>query len=257
MTDRNTGPLHVEQTGRGPDVVLLHAGVADGRMWEPQWSSWAPRFRLTRVDLRGYGRSGPPIGSFSHASDVLEALDALGIEHALLVGASYGGLVALDLAAAHPDRVSGLVLADAPLPDHAWSAELEAFGAAEDEALEAGDLDRATEVNVDFWLPSASDEARAAIREQQRNAFELQVGREAEHTWLTDDLASRLATLDFPTLVLVGEADHDDFQRIADRIASTLPNARRATVPGAGHLPSLEQPAAFDAVVLPFLASPS
>ena len=68
---------------------------------------------------------------------------------------------------------SGLVLAGAGLPDHQWSAEIEAFGAAEDEALEAGDLDRATEVNIDFWLPSASEAVREAVRVQQRRAFEL------------------------------------------------------------------------------------
>jgi pimeloyl-ACP methyl ester carboxylesterase len=254
-TRTKVGPIHVERAGAGPDVVLLHAGVADCRMWDPQWIDWPGSRRVTRLDLRGFGRSDPPSGSFSHAADVLGVLDALGIERTLLVGASYGGLVALDLAAARPDRIDGLVLADAPLPDHTWSAELEAFGAAEDEALEAGDLDRATEVNVDFWLPSASDDARAAIREQQRNAFALQVGREAEHTWLTDDLPSRLATLDVPTLVLVGDSDQADFLAIAERLASSVPNAQRATIPGAGHLPSLEQPAAFDAVVLPFLAS--
>ena len=253
MTDRSTPRLHAEQTGSGSDVVLLHAGVADGRMWEPQWSTWASRFQLTRVDLRGYGRSGPPTGSFSHAGDVLDVLDALGIGRAHVIGASFGGLVALDLACAHPERVAGLVLADAPLPDHGWSPEVEAFGAAEDEALEAGDLDRATAVNVEFWLPSASTEVRAAIGEQQRNAFALQVGRDSETAWLTDDLPSRLATLDVPTLVVVGESDHADFRSIAERLASTLPNARHAVVPGAGHLPSLEQPAAFDAVVLPFL----
>ena len=56
-----------------------------------------------------------------------------------------------------------------------------------------------------------------------------------------------------PTLVLVGESDHGDFHEIASRLGDALPNARCATIPGAGHLPSLEQPAAVDAVVLPFL----
>jgi len=149
----------------------------------------------------------------------------------------------------------GLVLAGAALPDHTWSEEIRAFGAAEDEALEAGDLDRAAEVNVEFWVPAASEQVRAAIREQQRNAFVLQVGRDDEEELLTDDLPSRLATIDVPTLVLVGERDHADFEAIADRLVAELPRARRETIPGAGHLPSLEQPEAFDAAVLPFLAT--
>jgi pimeloyl-ACP methyl ester carboxylesterase len=180
-------------------------------------------------------------------------MDALGVDRAILVGASFGGRVVLDLAAARPERVAGVVLVDAGLPDHAWSAELQAFGAAEDEAIEAGDLDRATEVNVDFWVPSASEPVRAAIREQQRNAFALQIGTEDEEVLLTEDLPSHLASVTVPALVLVGESDYADFHAIADRLATTLPNAERATIPDAGHLPSLEQPEAFDAAVLPFL----
>ena len=254
-TRTRVGPLHVEQAGAGPDVVLVHAGVADGRMWDSQWVDWAARRRVTRLDLRGFGRSDLPEGTYSHAGDVLAVLDALGIERAALVGASLGGRVALDFAASQPDRVPGLVLADAGLPDHAWSAEIQAFGAAEDEAIEADDLDAAAEVNVDFWLPSASEPVRAAIREQQRNAFTLQVGRDDEEVLLTDDLTARLQAVDVPTLVLVGDRDYADFHAIADRLAAELPDTRRAAVSGAGHLPSLEQPDAFDAAVLPFLDS--
>lgn len=247
------GSLHVEQAGSGADVLLLHAGVADARMWDPQWVAWPDGRRVTRLDLRGFGRSPLPASSFSHAGDVLAVLDQLEIERAALVGASFGGRVALDLAASHPERVTGLVLAGAGLPDHDWSTGLEAFGAAEDEALAAGDLDRATEVNVGFWVPDAPDWVREAIREQQRTAFELQVGSTAEDVLLTDDLTTRLEEIDIPALVLVGEQDYGDFHALADRLAGALPRARRATIAGAGHLPSLERADAFDAVVLPFL----
>ena len=96
---------------------------------------------------------------------------------------------------------------------------------------------------------------RAAIREQQRTAFALQIGSDGEERLLTEDLVSHLAAVDVPALVLVGESDYPDFHALADRLATTLPRATKDTIPGAGHLPSLEQPAAFDAVVLPFLAT--
>jgi 3-oxoadipate enol-lactonase len=254
-TRARVGPTYAEQAGAGPDVVLVHAGVADSRMWDPQWVDWPSRFRVARLDLRGFGRSAPPEGVFANPEDVLAVLDALGIDRAILVGASFGGRVVLDLAASRPDRVRGLVLAGAGLPDHAWSPEIRAFGAAEDEAIEAGDLDAATEINVDFWLPRAPERMRAAIREQQRTALALQVGSDGEERLLTEDLVSHVAEVDVPTLVLVGESDHADFHALADRLAATLPRATKDTIPGAGHLPSLEQPAAFDAVVLPFLAT--
>jgi len=246
-------PLHVEHAGAGPAVVLIHAGVADSRMWDPQWAAWQTRFALTRLDLRGFGRSDRPVGSFSHAGDVLGLLDAAGIDRALVVGASFGGLVALDLAVSHPEHVAALVLADAPLPGYAWSAEMRGFFAAEDAALAAGDLDAATDLNVDFWVGSASDPVRAAIREQQLNAFRVQSDDAADDSLLTDDLPGALASLAVPSLVLAGEHDKADFRAIADHLAATLPDARRATIGGAGHLPSLERPEAFDEVVLPFL----
>jgi 3-oxoadipate enol-lactonase len=146
-----------------------------------------------------------------------------------------------------------LVLADPPLPGHPWSEEMRGFFAAEEAALEAGDLEAATEVNVEFWAGSASGAVRAAIREQQRNAFRLQAEAEADDELLTEDLPAALATLAVPALVVTGEHDKTDFRAIADRLAATLPDARRAVVANAGHLPSLEQPAAFDEIVLPFL----
>jgi 3-oxoadipate enol-lactonase len=248
----DVGPLHVEHAGAGTAVVLIHAGVADSRMWDPQWAAWQARFSLTRLDLRGFGRSGPAAGAFSHAADVVGVLDAAAIEQALVVGASFGGLVALDLAAAHPERVAGLVLADPPLPGTVWSEEMREFFAAEEEALEAGELDAAADVNVEFWLPGAGEQLRAAIREQQLNAFRLQTD-EPDDFLLTDDLRGALTTLDVPALIVTGEHDKADFQAIADLLAATLPDVRRAFVGGAGHLPSLERPEEFDTLVLPFL----
>ena len=245
--------LHVEHAGSGPPVVLIHAGVADSRMWDPQWAAWQTRFALTRLDLRGFGRSGAPVGSFSHAGDVAALLDGAGIDRAHVVGASFGGLVALDLAAARPERVTRLVLADPAFPGYPWSEEMRGFFTDEEAALEAGDLEAATDVNVHFWVGSAPRPVQEAIREQQLNAFRLQADDEPDDSLLTADLPGALAALEVPTLVLTGEHDKADFRAIADQLAATLPDARRAVVPRAGHLPSLEQPAAFDGIVLPFL----
>ena len=91
-----------------------------------------------------------------------------------------------------------------------------------------------------------------AIREQQLNAFRLQTV-EPDDSLLTEDLRGALPTLDVATLVVTGEHDKGDFQAIADLLVATLPDAQRVVVAGAGHLPSLERPADFDAAVLPFL----
>ncbi|MFL5894655.1 MAG: alpha/beta fold hydrolase, partial [Thermoleophilaceae bacterium] len=118
--------------GEGPDVVLVHAGVADLRMWDPLVAELAARVRTVRFDMRGYGRTTSQPGPFWPVADLDALLTQLAIEEATVVGASFGGLVALELAAAHPGRVGRLVLLDALLPDdHDWSEATDAFFEAE------------------------------------------------------------------------------------------------------------------------------
>jgi 3-oxoadipate enol-lactonase len=197
------------------------------------------------------------------AREVASLLDKLDVSDAGLVGASLGGRIALELTIARPDLVAALVLAGAGLPGHDWSPEVRAYGEAEDAAVVRGDLDEATEVNLRTWVdgprrsPGDVDRGvRGAIGEMQRAALELQapVWDELDHAQLVPDLADRLGDVTAPTLVLVGEEDVPDIHSIANRLAASIPGARSATIPGAAHVPNLERPGEFDALVLPFLA---
>jgi 3-oxoadipate enol-lactonase len=256
--------LYCEATGAGTPVVFIHAGIADSRMWEPQWSSFAPRHRLLRCDLAGFGRTPIARLPVTHARDVAALLDERGVVSAGVVGASLGGRVALELAVARPDLVGALVLEDAGLPGHDWSARVRAYGAAEEEAVRSGDLDAATEANLRMWVdgPRRTAEAvapgvRAAVAAMQRHAFDLQAPHWAhlDEELLVPGVAARLGEIRAPALALVGEEDVEDMHALAERFAREIPGARRVTIAGAAHLPSLEQPDAFDGHVLPFLAT--
>src|SRR5918911_2986567 len=98
-----------EVSGSGPAVGLLHEGIADSRMWVHQLPVLEPELTVVRIDQRGFGRSPLPSGRFSHVDDVVSVLDELGLERASVVGASFGGRVALELAGAHPERVERLL----------------------------------------------------------------------------------------------------------------------------------------------------
>jgi pimeloyl-ACP methyl ester carboxylesterase len=142
-----------------PSVVLLHAGVADRRMWDPQWAALGARFDVVRADLRGFGESPLPAESYRSADDVVGLLDHLGIAQAALVGASYGGRVALDVASAHHDRVQRLVLLCPSVRGMRRAAALEQFSDSEDALIAAGDVAGAVALNVRTWLgPEASEE---------------------------------------------------------------------------------------------------
>ena len=252
------GDVYLEAGGDGPAVVLVHAGICDSRMWEPQSAAYRDRFRVVRYDLRGFGRSPLSPGGFSHGADLVAVLDAHG--PASVVGVSLGGRVALEAAVARAELVERLVLVGPGLPDHDWSSEAERFDAEEAAAVARGDLDAATELNLRFWVdgprrtPDAVDsDVRELVREMQRRAFELQVGVEAEEEPLVPDFHERLAEIRVPVLLVVGDEDAADIRAIAERLARELPDARLVRIPEAAHLPSLERPAEFDALVVPFL----
>jgi pimeloyl-ACP methyl ester carboxylesterase len=253
--------LYAEVAGEGPAVVLVHEGICDSRMWEPQWEAWSRSRRLLRVDLRGFGQTPLEPGPFAHARDLIEVLEQHGFERSAVVGVSLGGRVSLEVALARPELVSALVLVAPGLPGHEWSDELRADWAEEETAFEAGDLDAAVEVSLRTWVdgprrrPEEVDPGvRARVAEMQRRVYELflPVGEDEEEL-LVENLADRLGDVRAPTLVLVGEEDQPDMHAIAQRLAREIPGARLARIPGTAHVPSMERPREFDELVLPFL----
>jgi len=255
--------LYSEVAGEGPEIVLLHEGICDSRMWDPQWETWARSHRVLRFDFRGFGRSPQEPGAYSGARDVIELLDRHGFERAALVGVSLGGRVALEVVLAQPERISALVLVGAGLPGHDWSEEMKANWEEEETALRAGNLDGAVEVCLRTWVdgprrrPEDVDpQVRARVGEMQKRAYELQLGlKEDEEELLVEDVAGRLGEIKAPTLVLAGAEDQPDIQAIADRLASEIPGARRETIANTAHVPSMERPEEFDRLVLGFVES--
>ena len=236
--------------GAGPVVVLLHAGVADLRMWDTQVEALVPTRTIVRCDLPGYGGTPARTGETGgDADDVLALLEELGIEQFALVGASYGGYVALQIASAVPHRVERLILlaaaADLIEPDEA----LREVWREERTLIEGGDLAGATDLMVDTWLgPEASDDSRKLMRTMQRHAFELQAaaGPHGENRELPVDLDR----ITMPVTVVVGSHDLSFFRATARALAAGLPQADHVELPWAGHLPSLERPVETARLVL-------
>ncbi|WP_327676781.1 alpha/beta fold hydrolase [Streptomyces sp. NBC_00467] len=245
--------LSHDVAGDGPVLVLLHSGVCDRQMWDAQWVTLIDAgYRLVRCDLRGFGGTPVPDRPHNDAEDVLALLDSLGIAQAALVGSSYGGRVALEVAARWPDRVSALALLCSALPGHEPSAELRALGEREEGLIEAGDLAGATELMVETWLgPDASETAREAVRQMQRHAFELQMSAAEEFEPIEAEIDLR--AIQAPCLAVSGAHDLVDFRQIAARLPDLLAKADHVELPWAGHLPSLERPSVVTDLLLGFL----
>jgi pimeloyl-ACP methyl ester carboxylesterase len=244
--------LSHDVAGDGPVLVLLHSGVCDRRMWDPQWSGLLDAgYRLVRCDFRGFGETPAPDRPYNGAEDVLTLLDALGIGRAALVASSSGGRVALEIAARRPDRISAVALLCSGLPGHEPSAELRSFARREDALLEAGDIAGAVELNLGTWLgPDADEATRESVRRMQRRAFEVQLAAaDVEQVAVAYDLPAITA----PCLVVSGGHDLADFREIAARLPGLLADARHVELPWAGHLPGMERPSAVTDLLVGFL----
>lgn len=246
-----------DDEGSGSAVVLLHSGVCDRRMWEPQAAVLATSYRVIRPDLRGFGETPLPGEQYSFADDVLALLDHLRLERAALVGSSLGGRVALEVAVKAADRVTALILLCPALRGVGTTPDAKEFAAEEDRLLDGGNLNAAVELNVATWLgPDASADHRALVGQMQLRRFQVQL------TTGTPDAPPQQEPADVdlrqvvaPTLVVSGGCDMDYFQNVARYVADSISGAHLQRLPWAAHLPSLERPSAVNRVITDYLAN--
>jgi 3-oxoadipate enol-lactonase len=156
--------LSHDVAGNGPPVLLLHSGVCDRRMWDPQWDALSRRFRAIRCDLRGFGDTPLPAERFSNIEDLSSLLDHEGIGETAVVGSSFGGRVALGFASTYPERVTALVLLCSALRDFPRTGDVDRFVREEDELLENERIDEAVALNVRTWLGTNPTSTSVACR---------------------------------------------------------------------------------------------
>ncbi|GAB3823531.1 alpha/beta fold hydrolase [Kribbella italica] len=234
---------HFEVVGDGPTVLLVHAGVADSRMWGPQVEDLGRDHRVVTVDLRGYGETPLAAGAaYSDAGDLLELLDSLQAEGepVAVVGASYGGNVVLQAVSRAPERFSRVVLLAPPVDGVEPTPDIGAFWDEEEALLEKGDVDAATALNVETWLgPEADDTAKELVFAMQKRAFEVQLAAgdvENEEYEVTPD------KITMPVKLFVGAHDLEFFRAGAEHLAGQLPDVELTELDWAGHLPTMERP---------------
>lgn len=256
----NGAELHYQLAGKGPLVVLLHAGIADLRMWDAQLAVLGRYFSVLRYDRRGYGKSPLPEGNFSHREDLHALLMHLGVNVPVhLAGASYGGWIALDFAYDYPDQVASLTLIGSSPSGFSFNGTPPPQWEALDEAVEAGDLELAAELEVQIWVDGETrtpDQVPAAIRDlvREMNLIALRnetlgIGEDRPYE-NTFDLAAKLTQ---PTLIMWGDLDRPRVQAVGEALTVRMPNARKHIIHGTAHLPNLEQPEEVNRVLLGFL----
>jgi pimeloyl-ACP methyl ester carboxylesterase len=252
--------MYFKERGVGHPVILVHAGIADGRMWEPQLERLSIRYRVVVPDLRGFGHTPMVQTPFSYTRDLVALCAALEIGRAAFVGSSMGATTVIDVALAEPDLVACFVsIGGDPSGYEMTDAETIAGWTSANEAFERGDLREAARIESEMWFvgqgrsrASVDPDLLRLIVEMLLKSYENPDGEEIA----PDELASEnLSSITQDALLIVGEFDRADMVSAADLLVRDIPNASLHRIPNTGHLPSLESPDRVSLLIEQFLNS--
>lgn len=247
--------LAVEQRGTGPAVLFVHGFPLDRTIWQHQLDSLTG-YRRIAPDLRGMGQSDAPDLGYSmstYAEDLVGILDVIGEGQVVLCGLSLGGYVAFELLRRWRERVRGLILMDTRAEADSTEGR-RARDALIGRVREQGALAAAEAMLPRFFTPQVSPEIIERIRTMiLRTPVAGIVGALSAMRERPDSTALLETLTGIPTLVLVGAEDMITPPPIAQAMATAIPGARLMEIPGAGHLPCVEQPVPTTRAILKFL----
>ena len=242
-------PLHVTGQGSGePVLVCGHGLYCTLDMFDPVAGALAATHRVVRFDARGHGDSGPPPTPYTwehQQAEWLAVLASAGVERAVLVGFSMGGMAAMRLALAHPGRVAGLVLmntsanSQSPAERH-WMRLVAAV------AERVGVHEAASELAVRLMFsksfiqrcPNTAERWKAGMMKMHRQALAAAARLVGER----EDILDRIGAIEVPCLVIGSEWDRATPWSHAEQLAGRLPDARLVRIERAGHGTPLEAP---------------
>ena len=237
--------IYYETRGSGPAIVLLHDGLLSSVTWDEVWERLAARHQVIRYDRRGYGRSELPAKPYSSTEDLRKLLTHLKVQHAVIVGSSSGGALALDFAVAHPEMTAGLFLIGPVVHGMEYSVEFRERANRNNEPMERDDVKAwARNWSQDrFLIAGGNEAARRKIYEQLvENAEKLKRFDAALEEKLSPSASQRLNEIKAPMLILVGDTDIADVHAHCDAIKAGVHEASREVIKDAGHLIQLEKP---------------
>ncbi len=263
--DLGDGQLYYETAGSGMPLILAHAAFLDSRMFDAIWEPLASRFRVIRYDMRGFGKSSPVTGPLCRRNDLDRLLTHLDLKDVHLVGCSMSGEIALDLALEQPQRIASLTLVGSTPSGFQMEGEPPRYIMEMIAALQIGNVDLATELQIRIWLDGNYREPGQVDAALRKNALEMNRIPVSQNTFFISDMQpanplappaiTRLESVKCPTLVIAGALDHPEVLRAADEMAKRIPNAQKTLIESTGHVPSFEQPEIFTQLLLDFLDS--
>ncbi len=247
LVETPAGRLFVEVSGQGPDVVFWHSLLCDGGMWQAQIAALSPRYRCIVIDGPGHGRSAPLLRGFT-LNDCVDAMvsvmDRVGTTKPIVCGLSWGGMVAMRLAVAHPGRVRGLaLLATSARAERGWKKP--GYMALAGIARTVGASPQLCKLIEPLFFAGDTRRHRPEVVAEFSRRLSCMdrasVGYACDAVIFDrEDFSPSLGRIRVRTLVMVGDEDRATPVIEAEHIARLIPGARLVRVPGAGHLVAID-----------------
>lgn len=251
MIELADGKMHYQSLGTGSPVVLLHSMASSLRSWAKVIEPLAQKHAVYAVDTMGQGDSDKPRRNYSiedYASSVVEFMKAKGITKATVIGNSVGALFAIQIAAANPEMVDKLVLVGSPCRE------------TEQERMEAMTTSRASHDANGVPLPRSLEDLKqtyAHVTPELQAKVNEDRAKAGAWAWKCSaamsefDIVPALRRIKARTLLVFGEKDL--LRSKENALNDHIEGSKLVIIPDAGHLPQLDNPEAFLAVVQPFL----
>jgi 3-oxoadipate enol-lactonase len=231
-------------------IVFLHGVGSDRSVWLRQLVHFGHERRAIAFDYPGYGDSDPAPEDTSrddYAAAILSAMSELGVYRAHICGLSLGGVVAIAMYDAAPERCASLVLADS------FASHPEGRAIYERSIAGSNDMRALAEGRVDVLLAQPADpKVRSEVIETMAGIDPDAYGIGARAVWLAEQ-SERASAIRVPTLVLCGSQDRVTPPALSHVLTQMIPGAQQSRIEGAGHLGNIERPAEFDTVVGAFI----
>ena len=246
------GKLFYESASKGTNIVLLHDGMVNNRIWDEQFPMLTKTYRVVRYDRRGYGKSSDPETKFSNINDLNQLFIQLKIDKAIIFGMSSGGRLAIDFTLTYPEKVTGLVLVGAVVSGFGYTSHMNTRGG----HFDPQKMTDPAKVNEYFIKddPYEIYSENTAAKDKVMKLLPFLARQNSVPTQPAAKVAVRsLSEIKVPALILVGEYDIPDVHAHAGVINAGIANSKREIIPRSGHLIPIEQPALFNEAVIAFL----